>query len=219
MLFRNIKGLGWPALIVGSIVAFYMALTISGRGGEYRVLEFAVDLKPGAITSPEFRVGMKGHYEIILEAECNLPLDELNCLLGSQTALYESSQSVVDMEWILTSGNSVVASGASRNEKGGGGGDRAFRTLGWFDGLPRTPYVLKVNILRDGSALAPANPRIAVTLGSEDFLNLIIIPRVRTTFITVIAVIVTVWCWVVVYFFFLKKPDNDPADDSPPAAH
>ena len=219
MPFRNIKGLGWAALIVGSIVAFYTALIVGGRGDSYRVLEFSVDLKPGAITSPEFRVGMKGRYEITLEAGYNLPRDELERLLG-MWYYPNPPEPVVEIEWTLISGDSVVASGSSRNEKGGGWRrSGVFRTLGWFDGLAETPYVLEINILRDGSALAPANPRITVDLGPEDVLDSIIIPRLKSTMITVIAIIGAVWILAFVLAFRRPNTGKNPADNSPPAVH
>lgn len=220
MLSRIIKILQWPALLFGSATAIYVALFGAWNGRYPDELEFVVDLKPGGITSPEFRVGMKGHYEIRLEAEHNLPLDDLEVLLGIQPALINQSvEPVVDIEWTLTSGDSVVASGASRNEKGGGVGDRAFRTIGRFDGLPKIPYVLELNILGDGSALAPANPQIAVGLDSEDLVDLIIIPRFKTRMITVFVVIIVTLFLAFVLIFRRRNTGNNPADDSPPGAH
>ena len=219
MLGRIVKILQWPALVVGTVAAIYVALHVANRGGG-NVLEFEVDLKPGVITSTEFRVGMKAHYDITLEAERNLPVDEINGLLGIQRTVSNwSLEPVVDIEWTLKSGNSVVASGSSRDEKGGGWGRGVFRTLGRFDGLPKTPYVLEINILRDGSALAPARPRIIVNLDSEDVLDLIIIPRAKSTFISVIAVIVVALFLAFVLVFRQRDTGKNPEDDSPRAVH
>ena len=92
------------------------------------------------------------------------------------------------------SSNSVVASGSSRNEEGGAmGGGHVSRIIGRFDGLPQTPYVLEINILRDGSALAPAKPRIVLELHKDDLIREIIFPRLKAYLITAIAAIIFAW--------------------------
>ncbi|NLV43623.1 MAG: hypothetical protein GXY07_03885 [Candidatus Hydrogenedentes bacterium] len=211
MLSRYIKYLQGPALILVSVIAMYIAVRPSGDSPE-----FAVNLKPGTITLPEFQVNMEGQYEIVLAVERNLPRDDLDDLLGGQPTL-NSPGSVVDLKWTLTSGNSIVASGSSRNEKGGGWGQYVYRTIGRFDGLPQTPYVLEVNILRDGSALAPANPRIAVWLAHEEVLDKITIPRMRAACHTLIAVIGILCLWTVMGLLFRGNPDKDVKGDAPQA--
>lgn len=215
MLIRYINDLRWPALILVSVIALYVA----GLSGDYQVLESAVDLKPGTITLPEFQVNMEGNYEIRLAAERNFPLDDLEDLLGIQsTSNDRSPESVVDIEWTLTSSDNMVASGSSRNEKGGGvGGGYAYRDLGRFDGLPQTPYVLEVNTLLDGSALAPAKPRIIVRLHWEDYLGKILIPRVGGTIYTLIAVIGILCLWDVMDLLCQGNPDQEIQGDAPQA--
>jgi hypothetical protein len=194
-----------------------IALYVAGLSGDYQVLESAVDLKPGTITLPEFQVNMEGQYEIVLAVERNLPRDDLDDLLGGQPTL-NSPGSVVDLKWTLTSGNSIVASGSSRNEKGGGvGGGYAYRDLGRFDGLPQTPYVLEVNTLLDGSALAPAKPRIIVRLHWEDYLGKILIPRVGGTIYTLIAVIGILCLWDIMDLLCQGNPDQEIQGDAPQA--
>ena len=87
----------------------------------------------------------------------------------------------------------MVATGSSRKEKGGGWGQYIFRTLGRFDGVPRTPYVLELTILRDGSALAPANPRIVLNLYKDDYVREIVIPRMKARLIVALAAIIVLW--------------------------
>lgn len=195
MLKRYIKKLRLPVLTIGSFVVFYAAVIFGGQGScGYSPPEFAVDLKPGAITLPEFQVDKKGLYRIDLEVERNLPLDDLECLLDFPRAQNNRSpEPVIDIEWTLKSGNSVVASGSSRNEKGGGWGQCLSRTIGRFDGVPQTPYVLETNILRDGSALAPAKPRIVLNLHKDDLIREITIPQLKAFLITAIAAIIIAW--------------------------
>ncbi len=193
MLCNYVKLLRLPVLIAGSFLALYAALHFGGRGGGYQAPEFAIDLKPGTITLPEFQVDKKGIHLIELAVERNMPLDDLECLLEFPREKNPSLQPVVDIEWTLTSGNSMVATGSSRKEKGGGEGKYILRTLGRFDGVPRIPYVLELTILRDGSALAPANPRIVLDLYKDDYIREIIIPRTKAYFIVAIVAIIIAW--------------------------
>jgi hypothetical protein len=193
MVYKYVKMLRLPVLIVGSYVVLYAALHFGGCGGGYQAPEFAIDLKPGTITLPEFQVDKKGIHLIELAVERNMPLDDLECLLEFPREKNPSLEPVVDIEWTLTSGNSMVATGSSRKEKGGGWGQYIFRTLGRFDGVPRTPYVLELTILRDGSALAPANPRIVLNLYKDDYVREIVIPRMKARLIVALAAIIVLW--------------------------
>lgn len=194
MLRRGIKLLRSPALILGLAVVIYVSSVVILHWHNWRALELPIDLKIGAITSPEFRVDKKGHYLIELEVERNLPPDDLKCLLGMPHAQDKCSfDPVVDIEWTLTSGTGIVASDSSRNEKDVWWGQTVKRTLGRFDGLPRTPYILEVITLFDGSVLAPANPRIIVQLHWEDSLGERAIAKIMAALSMWIALIGVVW--------------------------
>jgi hypothetical protein len=71
--------------------------------------------------------------------------------------------SVLRASWRLTSCGQVVASGSSDDERlGGWGNDSISRELGRFQSQSDRRYVLDVDVLADGSALAPGNPRLKV---------------------------------------------------------
>ena len=170
MRLKFTKGFLWPALTFGVAAYLYASSVSLMREHDFRPLEMPFDLKPGTLTSQEFQVHLEARYLIELEVDRNMPFDTLNSLLGPKLAQNNwSPEPVVEIEWTLTSGTREVASGSSQNEGGGRSGKTLLRTIGQFDGLPQTPYVLKVRSLLDGSVLAPANPRIVVVLHHLDY--------------------------------------------------
>jgi hypothetical protein len=205
---RNARGLRWPALILGAALVIYGSAFIVLRWYDWRALAVPVDLKPGTITSPEFRVDQKTRYLVELEVERNIPFDELNCLLGESISRKPCSvKPVVDIQWTLMSGSKEIASGASRDEKGGGYGPTITKTLGRFEGSPRTPYVLKMASLMDGSALAPANPRIVVQVHPIDYKGHFVIAQLIAMAAMGVAVIGVIWLliWAVRAYVVPRK--------------
>lgn len=208
MPIRNAKGLRWPALILGAALVIYGSAFSVLRWYDWRALTLPVDLKPGTTSSPEFRVDQKTRYLVELEVERNIPFDELNCLLGESTSRRPCAvKSVVDIQWTMMSGSKEIASGASRNEKGGGYGPTITKTLGRFEGSPRTPYVLKVASLMDGSALASANPRIVVQVHPMDYKGYFVIAQLMAMGAMGIAVIGGIWLliWAVRAYVVPRK--------------
>ncbi len=209
MPIRDARGLRWPALILGAALVIYGSAFIVLRWYDWRALSLPIELKPGVTTrSPEFRVDQKTRYLVALEVERNIPFDELNCLLGESISRQPcSTKSVVDIQWTLMSGSKEMGSGASRNQKGGGYGPTITKTLGGFEGSPRTPYVLQVTSSIDGSALAPANPRIVVQVHPMDYKGHFVIAQLMAMAAMVIAVIGVIWLlfWAVRAYVVPRK--------------
>ena len=82
---------------------------------------------------------------------------------SSDLAGCRGQPSVVKASWALTSGGQVVAQGSTDKNKAGEWGDETIeRNLGWFTGQNGRRYTLDLDILEDGTALAPCNPRLKV---------------------------------------------------------
>jgi len=82
---------------------------------------------------------------------------------SSDLAGCRGQPSVVKASWALTSGGQVVAQGSTDKNKAGEWGDETIeRNLGWFTGRNGRRYTLDLDILEDGTALAPCNPRLKV---------------------------------------------------------
>jgi hypothetical protein len=205
---RNAKGLRWPALILGAAVILYGAAFVVLRWYNWTPLTLPLDLKPGLIRSQEFRVDQKTRYLVELEVDRSIPFNQLNCLLGESIPPKPCSvKSVIDIEWTLLSGSKEVASGASRNERGGGYGPTITKTLGSFDAVPHTPYVLLITSLMDGSALAQANPRIVVEVHPTHYKGYFVIAQLMAMIAMGIAAIGFIWLliWLVRAYLFPRK--------------
>jgi hypothetical protein len=129
----------------------------------------------GRVRTPEFRVNLNRWYGIEIEVERKIPFYTLNCLLGTHMGRASTNigdcpdrPSVVKATWSLVSGGRVVASGSSDDYRAGGWGNGTIsRELGHFQAQSGRRYVLFVNVLRDGTALAPGDPRLVVEVVSS----------------------------------------------------
>jgi hypothetical protein len=89
--------------------------------------------------------------------------DALDCLLGMEALKQCDQPSVIEASWVLTSDGKRVAAGVSGTDEGGDWtGDAVSREIGTFKGEARRRYVLDVDFLRDGKALAAADPHLKV---------------------------------------------------------
>jgi hypothetical protein len=129
-----------------------------------------ITMAVGHIRTSEFKVNLSTTYLIEIEVQKKIPFDTLNCLLGlgmseTSSALHECTDrpSVVRASWRLTSIGQTIASGSADDERLGGWGNESIsRELGRFQSQSGRRYVLDVDVLADGSALAPGNPRLKV---------------------------------------------------------
>ena len=127
-----------------------------------------ISLSVGQITQP-FMVNFTGTYTVRIEAERKLPFETLQCLLGLgvQERLPEGQcnniPAVLNASWTLTESGQIIKAGTSATADGGAyANDSIANELGWFEGKRGHHYVLEMNILQDGSALAVTNPKLRV---------------------------------------------------------
>jgi hypothetical protein len=157
---------GTAFLSVGIVLYLTWALWIVTR--TERPVNMPISMAVGHFRTPEFKLNLNAPYRIEIEVQKTIPFDTLNCLLGmarSSTELEEcrNRPSVVNASWILTSGGRTVASGSSNDYRSGFWmNDSIARELGDFQSESGRKYVLEVDVLADGSALASGNPRLKV---------------------------------------------------------
>jgi hypothetical protein len=124
----------------------------------------------GDMRTPEFKVNRNAPYDIYIEVQKKIPFDTLNCLLGTAAGPTSSDlqecpdrPSVVKVSWVLTSDGQLVARGSTDEHRSGAWtNDSIERDLGHFQSRSGRPYILNVDVLADGSLLAPGNPRLKV---------------------------------------------------------
>jgi len=135
-----------------------------------RPVDLPISMAVGHVRTREFKVNLKALYTIEIEVQKKIPFDTLNCLLGTgmsstSSALQECPDrpSVLKASWTLTSDRQIVASGSSNDFRSGSWtNDSISRILGNFHSENGRRYVLDVDVLADGSSLAPGNPRLKV---------------------------------------------------------
>jgi hypothetical protein len=135
-----------------------------------RPVYLPMSMTVGHFRTPGFKVNLNKLYTIEIEVEKKIPFDTLNCLLGTSTGPTSSDlkecddkPSVVRASWVLLSDGHVVAQGTTDDQRRGAWGNNTIaRELGDFQSQSGRRYVLDVNVLSDGSALAPGNPHLKI---------------------------------------------------------
>ena len=126
-----------------------------------------VALRPGHVRTPEFRVNMNATYTLGIEAKKAIPFQTLSCLLGVEWPASKCDRpSVVKGNWVLTSGDEVIA--RADNDIWNGGefsNDTIVREIGSFHLEKGRSYVLNADFGGDLSALAATDPHLKIEVG------------------------------------------------------
>lgn len=162
----RITRLGLASMFLGAILYFGWLLWWKTR--VTKPVDMPVSMSPGHLRTQEFKINLEAVYLIEITADQNkIPSDTLFCLLGYtlRDSQCPNTPSVVEASWVLSSEGAVVAKGSSKDQDSGGGSvmnDGIGRAIGSFDGEVGRRYILDVDVLADGTKLAPGNPRLQV---------------------------------------------------------
>jgi hypothetical protein len=159
---------GMTLILVGMVGYGLWAVWVSTRND--RPVDIPIKMVVGHVNTPTFKVNRNARYDIEIEVQKRIPFETLNCLLGtamkpSSTDLQEcpDKPSVVKASWVLISDGQIVAHGSSDDHRyGAWGNDSIARELGSFQSESGRSYALGVDVLSDGSALAPGNPHLKI---------------------------------------------------------
>lgn len=162
------KATGMTLILVGIVAYGLWVVWLSTRNN--RPVDIPIKMAVGHVNTPSFKVNRNAPYDIEIEVQKRIPFDTLNCLLGTamqphSTDLQEcpDKPSVVKASWVLTSDGQIVAHGSSEDHRyGAWTNDSIARELGSFQSESGRSYALSVDVLSDGSALAPGNPHLKV---------------------------------------------------------
>jgi len=94
----------------------------------------------------------------------------MNCLLGMRLDLSKNcpTAEVIESQWTVEQGETVVASGSSSGYHGGAwANDTISREIGRFDGKRYHTYRLEIKFLDDGSALGETDPHLVIAVDSD----------------------------------------------------
>jgi len=134
-------------------------------------IEFPINLREGREYSGDFQAKWNVYYQIRLDSERNLDLQEQNCLLGIETIVPERCAGIPSellLTWRVETNNSIVASGESDATNEGYWGLKMGKVLGSFPAKKGGIYRVQVRIERSSSKLQQTNPGIKIEIRSED---------------------------------------------------
>jgi hypothetical protein len=168
---KTIKFVKSAIVLLIIAAAFYGMAQYLRWGLEADSLEFPVNLSGGREYSGDFQAKWNVYYEIRLDSERNLDLQEQNCLLGIETIVPERCAGIPSellLSWRVETNNSIVASGDSDASNEGYWGLKMGKVLGSFPAKKGKIYRVQVQIERSSSTLQKTNPGIKIEIRSED---------------------------------------------------
>jgi len=181
---------GLGLILVGLAIQAIGLLWVSTR--HWTPVDIPITLSPGEIISKEFKINISAPYLISIVVQKNLPFDTLNCLLGTWTnwagnpRRCESTSSVIEATWTLSSRGHVIANGTSNTNIGNDWANLDIsKGLGKFQGEYGRSYKLEVNFLKDGRRLAGCNPRLEVAV-SDEWAKGILLAHVTSNLLTAV---------------------------------
>ena len=140
-----------------------------GLGGDST--EFPIYLREGHEYSEDFQAKWNVYYEIRLDSERNLDLQEQNCLLGIETIVPERCTGIpseLQLSWRVEANNTVIASGDSDDTNEGYWGFKMGKVLGSFPATKGGNYRLLVQVVGTSATLQQTNPHIKIEIRPED---------------------------------------------------
>ncbi len=164
----------FPKSIVVLLIAavlFYAIAQFLLLGLETDSTEFPIHLQKGREYAGDFLSKWNVHYEIRLQSERKLDLQEQNCLLGIETIVPELCSGISPellLSWRVETDNSLVASGNSDDTNAGYWGLKMGKILGSFPVTKGVSYDVQIQIGKTSSKLQLTNPRIKIIIREED---------------------------------------------------
>ena len=153
-----VQALAWGALSEGGLangVSLSLHCTPSPN--------FSVPLTLGVWRSEPFPVG-KHDYHVELEVDRRVPIEELDCDLGPPRDGHEcSTQPLLDLEWKVWDGETLVKSWSSHPIRAGAWSETSTSCfLGDFEGKRNGHFTLELDVKKDAGQLKDLHPRIQI---------------------------------------------------------
>jgi hypothetical protein len=140
-------------------------------------LDIPISVSQDHLRTPKFCIDNAGLYKIQMSARREFDYWGVPCLLGVNSC--DGNPAPLQVSWMLSTENQVVAHGNSDGIGGGIGGAQMVRNLGYIE-AGKGEYVLNLEIAGDGQRLNRSAPR--VTLTEPDFLQEQAVDAMATAF-------------------------------------
>ncbi len=214
----RLKRTGWigVALIVIGVVPL-ICWTVWFRTRTWCPVDMPVSLAQGShFSTGEFAVNMNVQYEIQVASENKIPLDTLECLLGTRNPAGCSVPSALRLRWVLFSDGKSLK-GTSDDTATGGYGEsgpsgEAARSVGFFKAEKGRRYKLDIDVLADGSSLAVTNPHLRISVLDPSYESGLVLSGLLRL---VCGVIVLVGAVLLVMSVLKQRGNPLPADSRP----
>jgi hypothetical protein len=134
-------------------------------------VEFPVHLREGREFSGDFQAKWNVDYEIRLDSERNLDLQQQNCLLGIEAIVPERCAGMAPellLSWRVETNNTIVASGDSDDTSEGYWERKMGKVLGSFPAKQGEIYRVRIQVEGSSTTLQQTNPRIKIDIRPED---------------------------------------------------
>jgi hypothetical protein len=124
---------------------------------------FPVPLEQGSWRSQEFPVG-KHSYDVWLNVDRRLPLDDLDCDLGPPPGSHTcSAPPLLDLEWKVWDGAMPVKNWPAKPIQAGAWSRTSTSVrLGGFEGKRNGHFTFEMNVAKDGGSLKDLHPRVQI---------------------------------------------------------
>jgi hypothetical protein len=159
---RWLFGIGVSLMLVGGCWAVGNSVWCSTR--TWTPVDTPLALTVGHRETPEFTVNVAENFAIDLTVDRSVPRDLMTDVLGIGDPLssQRGERSGFRLAWTVEGGGRVVKNGISDGKDEGYWGSKTGRRLGYFPADKGKLYKVKIDILEDGTKLAPYHPCLKV---------------------------------------------------------
>jgi hypothetical protein len=123
-----------------------------------------ISLNVGHTQSPDFSVNVQENFELQLAVDRSVPSDLAVHVLGigDATSAHDELARGFRVKWAVEQAGTVIKTGISDGHDQGYWGATEGRRFGFFRAEKEKPYTIRLDVLEDGSKLAPYHPRLQV---------------------------------------------------------
>ena len=165
ILFRS------AAVLLVAAAALYGLNNYFFSGIEWVALRIPVELVDGREHAGDFTARWGVVYEIRLDTDRNLDLQEQNCLLGIETVVPERCAGIspeLNISWQVKSDGEVIARGESEDSQAGYWGPSMGKILGAFQTRGGQSYRVAATVGRSSRELQRSNPRLRIAVAPKE---------------------------------------------------
>lgn len=203
---------GFVLLVSGLAISAAWSLWTKTR--KLAPLDVPVLLAAGESITNEFQLNFDGSYLIEFEAVETVPLGTLHCLMGVQADADGCKEipPAIRVTWILSSKGQLIQTGTSLEPHTMPAVSAGVaRVVGEFQGKAGQEYKLQVTSTADGKSLAPAHPRLKVTVASIAYTDL----QSAGVLVFSITFIFVLFAVVLLFLaYFSRQKSNSPGKSS-----